>query len=253
MPAQKDLTVIISSKADELGINRTLNSILGTHSKELQLLLILSDYESEEVSRISRKFKDFNAEIKLIPAEGIYRAQNTGLQEAKTEFVMFLNGGDELFSIQNLERLLRGMNDFDWGYGELLMVSPSSVKRTYRFQYNQLLHRLGVKFVPHPSTILRRSTALKLGGYDEIFKSAADHKLLLEFSKLSRPLISNECISTFYLGGVSTRPNIEIIRDCRIISQELFGNFISSRMVEKMIWELNLFLRNVAKLFNRLS
>lgn len=253
MPELKDLTIIISSKADEIGINKTLNSILEVSPGELRLLLVLSDYQSEQVSRLSNQIQGWDAEIKLVPAKGIYRAQNTGLREAKTEFVMFINGGDELFSIQNLELLLRGMNGFDWGYGELLMVSSSYVKRTYSFQYKQLLHRLGVKFVPHPSTVLRRSTALDLGGYDETFESAADHKLLLEFSKLSRPFILNECVSTFYLGGVSTRSNVEIVRDCKLISQELFGNFFPNWRVEKTIWELNLLLRNITKLINRFS
>ena len=84
MPELKDLTIIISSKADEIGINKTLNSILEVSPGELCLLLVLSDYQSEQVSRLSNQIQAWDADIKLVPAEGIYRAQNTGLREAKT-------------------------------------------------------------------------------------------------------------------------------------------------------------------------
>ena len=85
----------------------------------------------------------------------------------------------------------------------------------------KILHLLGLKFVPHPSSIVPIDLLSKLGGFDLKYPVAADQKMLLQCSLVSKPFVLRMPISNFKLGGISTRTPIEIVRDFKSISQEL--------------------------------
>ena len=183
------------------------------------------------------------------PPQGIYYAQNLGLSRVKNRLVIFLNGGDKLEDSSGLHNLVKELGQSSWGYGEIdLIGSSASDKQRYRFKYNRYLHRLGLKYVPHPATVVDAKEAIRLGGFDEKYLSAADHKLLLMFSKRSAPVVVRSLISTFYRGGMSSRNQREVVSDCMNISHELFGYFLNNKFLDRLLWFL---LFTGKKLFKR--
>jgi hypothetical protein len=82
------------------------------------------------------------------------------------------------------------------------------------------------------------SYARKLGGFDEKFKVSADQKLIMEFGKNFKPVVSKEVISEFYLGGNSTRSQLEITSDFKEISNDLFKPVFGSKYIESLLWNL---------------
>jgi glycosyltransferase involved in cell wall biosynthesis len=248
MAGLRNLSIVVCSKNDIVGLNRTLDSL---HSKELEdttKLIILSDYSNHEIEELKKKYFHHSFQVYRVEPKGIYFAQNCGLKKVGTDFVQFLNGGDELIDISGLTELLEKMTLFDWGYGSLNVISLKGKKRLYVFNYQQMLHRLGLKYVPHPSSIIRTKAAIEIGGYDETYSSAADHKLFIQLSRRGKPITVNRCISNFYLGGLSTRSEKQIVKDCADISRETFGYFLGKKNLDEYIWKCIFNIRQLKKL-----
>jgi hypothetical protein len=88
---------------------------------------------------------------------------------------------------------------------------------------------------------------IKLGAFDTKYRSSADHKLLLSFSKISKPTVVKDLISNFYLEGTSTRSQKDIVMDCKKISREEFGFFARNRFIDQLIWDIVLKIRRLLR------
>ena len=248
-----DLTIVICSKKDLTGLNKTLESVNIKELRTSRKIVVLSDYSKIEIDQMKSKFNDSSFEFLACDAKGIYHAQNFGLARVETTFVQFLNGGDELIDVSGLKLLMAKLDGSLWGYGSLRITKLSGKTIKYSFHYMKLLHRLGLKYVPHPSSVINTKAALELGGYDENYQSAADHKLFLLLSRQGKPVVVKNCISNFYLGGASTRNNELIVSDCANISREIFGDYFKFSNLDKMVWKTILCLRNTRNLFRHTS
>lgn len=206
----------------------------------IENILILSDYRQEDVEGLKVSFKHLNLKCFEIDSSGIYNAMNFGLDKVKTQYFMCINGGDRLFDSENLNKLLRNLDGKKWGYGSVSIVNPlTNLHRKYKFNhYSLLLHRFSIKYVPHPSVIMDTTFARGLSGFDENFKVSADQKLIMQFGIDSKPFVSKDMISEFYLGGESTRSQSEITSDFKKISKELFKPLFSSSFFEQLLWDL---------------
>jgi hypothetical protein len=240
----KKLTIIVCSKADPSGLNRTLLSLRKLHQDIPEIILVLSGYSNEELDLIESSFSSLNLNLISTPALGIYEAQNVGLYKAQNQFALFLNGGDELISPLGISNLVKEVGDNKWGYGSIKLIKPSTGNSNlYFFKYRKTLHRLGLKYVPHPGTIIDVQQGIKIGAFDTKYRSSADHKLLLSFSKISKPTVVKDLISNFYLEGTSTRSQKDIVMDCKKVSREEFGFFARNRFIDELIWDIVLKIR----------
>ena len=234
---EKELSIVVCSKSDFSGLKGTLDSLTSLFEDLPQIILVLSGYTQDELVKIDTKYSSLKIQIVISPPEGIYNAQNLGLSKVERRFVLFLNGGDKLKNSLGLQNLVSKIGLEIWGYGELDLVDINSLNaKRYHFKYVRILHRLGLKYVPHPATVMNAEVAIRFGGFDESYASAADHKLLLTFAKHFSPVIVNDVIATFYRGGVSSRNQIEIVKDCMRISREVFGYFLKNRILDSLVW-----------------
>jgi Glycosyl transferase family 2 len=240
-----ELTVVTCSKNDVFGLRKTLKSLLSFQSDLPKVILVLSDYSKAEIESIKTGFKRLKPQVFQIKAEGIYNAQNFGLQKVTTRLVMILNGGDLILSQTSTQKLVQKIGTNKWGYGSCELINPiNGVVRIYRnYPYSKFLHRQGLKFVPHPSVLVDAKKAREFGGFDLKYKIAADQKMLLEFAKNSRPVTIPETIASFELGGASSRGSREITNDFMNISNEIFGYYLKSRVLDKIIWKIVLIIR----------
>jgi len=241
----KKLSIIVCSKEDLSGLKRTLVSLSKLHPDIPEIILVLSGYSKEELLSIKTSFSNLNLKLISTPALGIYEAQNIGLYKAENQFALFLNGGDELASPVGINNLIKKVGENNWGYGAIRLIKPSTNEsKLYYFKYRKILHRLGLKYVPHPGTIIDVQQGIKLGAFDTNYKISADHKLLLEFAKISKPVVIKDLISHFYLEGTSTRSQKDIVTDCKKISREEFGFFANNVFIDELIWNVVLKVRN---------
>lgn len=245
---REELSIVVCSKSDHAGLMGTLVSLRSLVADLPKIILILSLYTKLELEVIRAEFTDLALELIDVAPQGIYHAQNLGLNKANTRLALFLNGGDKLANPAGVKNLVSKLGHNSWGYGTVELVeTQSQYESRYKFRYNRTLHRLGLKYAPHPGTVVNVKQAIKYGGFDENYPSAADHKLLLEFSKYSSPVVVKDLISIFYRGGLSSRNQVEVVNDCKNISRELFGYFLKNKVLDSLIWRCVLLVRLLAK------
>ncbi len=233
------------SKADFHGLMRTLESYKYFRKHIAEIVLVLSDFSENELRLISNLAVDLPCRVVVSDSMGIYNAMNLGVKEISTDYVVFLNGGDELVQGDGLLELFDGIKGYEWGYGALQVMNPSGAKtKIYRSKkYSLLKHRFGIKYVPHPSTMFRRHSIIDRNGFDESFSIAADQEMILRFAIETDPYVVLKPISRFYTGGLSTRNDLEIVQDFHKISLKLFGAVFNWELIDKFLWTMILFAR----------
>lgn len=240
------LSTVIISKNDLSGIIKTLNSFDALGKELPQIIMVLSDFKVEDIELIGKKFVHLTLEIHTSPAYGPYAAMNHGLSKVKTKYVNFLNGGDTLTSDTKLIELLNSMTNSIIGYGDIT-INDNLLGKTKRYSfrpYSNYLHRLGIKYIPHPATIVSADAARKLGGFDLNYPIAADQKLALMLTKSIKPTINFGLIAEFDRGGLSTRLPVEIVEDFHKISNEVYGYVGKNPIIDYLFWKLILLIRN---------
>ncbi len=234
------VSFITCSRGDISGLTRTLNSLSSVRSSRIEIILVLSEYSKNEIKNLKNLFSSLQLIIVQVEPNGIYPAMNRGLREARTDFCIFLNGGDEFNCDSGFLDFLNKVGNSDWGYSSVLVKDQTSERaKLYRFRpYNQLLHRIGAKYVPHPSTIYRVNVLRMIGGFDPKFGIAADQAAALSLSQISHPVVGDQCFTTFYRGGLSTRSALEITTDFQKISRAHFGYFFHFKPIDAFAWWL---------------
>ena len=242
-----ELTTVVISKSDLSELNSTLSSFSYLNKNFPKLILVLSEYSAQEIQCLRTKYKDLNPEIYSIKSNGPYSAMNFGLEKTKTNFVNFLHGGDSFAEGSAILDLLESMGNNTIGYGEIKIINyTNTLLKHYSFKkYNVSLHRLGLKYIPHPATIVSTKAAKAVGGFDLNYSVAADQKMLLQLTKDNTPIILPQVIANFKIGGISTRSPEKIVNDFKKISFEIYGYFLKNKILDSMLWNCNKVFRFV--------
>ena len=228
------LSIIVCSKNNRVQLERTLSSL--SPIKDFEIIAVLNGYDSKTVKALKNFFNSVTFIID--ESNGLYNAMNQGAKVSSGNYLMFLNAGDELYSQQSLKILVEEAvkRNSKWAFGQIMMMKKNGKFRLTNLKnYSPFLHKFSVQFVPHPACIFQNELFSSFGGYDSNYEIIADQKLCLQFSRIELPLVSNELISLFNLGGASSRSNIEIVKDFRILSQE-FHNQILTRFFSNIIF-----------------
>ena len=252
---QESLTVVTCGFKNMDEVKLSLDSIRKFRNGHPRIMLVLSEFTTLEIESLEQDFSDLPLVIFQVPAEGVYKAMNYAVGKVGSGHVLFLNSGDLIESESALHTLVSSCKPNQWGYGQAVITNDTSDnKRIYRFNpYIRLFHLLGLKHIPHPSTIIPISLIRELGGFDLSYSVAADQKLLLQCSLASNPIVLKSSICNFKLGGISTRSSREIVRDFRRISLEILpkSNFLNWPVLNP--WWLVLILRKSNELRLRIS
>jgi len=247
------LTIVIVSKEDEIGLQRTLNSLLKFGGAYPNVTLVLSYEKQLQIIDTIKKYP-FTPKILFENSSGVYQAMNLGLVEIETPFVWFLNGGDEYYGTIDLFKILKvNINKSLIIFGVEIRDNFTNSKRTYRLRfYSKLLHRLGLIFIPHPGAIFKTNLLKFHGGFKPNLKIAADQEALYALAKTKYFSLNKENLAIFHLGGLSTRKSDEIVNDFREISRINHGFFLNWLFFDQIIWKCIFYLRRLKTIISEL-
>lgn len=224
------LTIISITKNDIEGIRKTINSTreLRTSYNVEQLIVDSSDeYDAIQVKSITLNEK--NMSLISCKEQGISRAFNVGIEQSRSIWILFLNGGDEI---------LPELVNVDYDSIIYLLQKSTSDLLVFQIKFRDrrtifsntflrdnwpIIHNL----MPHPSSFIRRSLFDTYGMYNEDYKSAMD----LEFwSRIGNEKINVNNISIpivlFGEDGISSKKNVLTNKEQKIISRKYLKNNI---------------------------
>lgn len=232
-------------------LSRTIKSVLAQDFTDYEIVIV-APRDNLEINELQTKYELKNRLSIIVDSKvGIYSAMNAGAHAATGKFLLFLNEGDELSTGSSLNALRAVSIDKDWAYGSILKRDLSTGRENiYCFApYRRMLHRFGWRYVPHPSSFITKELFNSLKGFDISERVAADQKLFLQASQISSPGVTDKIISTFSLGGSSSRSVREAMYDARRISNATFGYFLKSRALDYLFWKANTKTKAFLKLF----
>jgi glycosyltransferase involved in cell wall biosynthesis len=241
---------IITCSLDGRDLQRTVDSIISQSFRDFEVVIV-APQDNHAAFKFSKKLKEsVRSTLVNDPRYGVYGAMNAGAEVANGEYLIFLNEGDEFNSHKSLELLNNASKKRDWAYGAYIKRSRTFQQdAVYKFNpYSIFLHRFGWKYVPHPASIISRKLFEDLRGFDASETIAADQKLFLKAAQISKPGVTDEVISIFYLGGSSSRSTLEAMKDSKRISNEIFGYMFRNRIMDSILWKLNVVTKRCLKL-----
>lgn len=241
------LTVVTVTLGPGVALERTAESLRNQHNGDFDWLVVNGG--GPIPSAITCGVGN-NATVLDQPPRGIYPAMNLGLSRAATKSVSFLNAGDSY--VRSATHTLRWISSAGvWGYGALRLVDPASGRsRLYGPRpFRPTLFRLGLRFVPHPSAVVRRSDLLDVGGFPdmETFRVAGDQMTFMKLMKLARPIVTGTLIASHILDGVSANRNpAEVTADFRLMRQALGAPILRSNVADRCATRVATTLRTLA-------
>lgn len=156
------------------------------------------------------------------PDKGIYNAMNKGIALAKGDWLHILNSDDYYFSDDVLEKaadvLISPEQNF---YYFTLMFQDTNgdlKPQKFRFSRNIFWKLFYSAYLPHPAMIVHKSHYEKFGVFDERFKVAADHDLILRFCKGLEPIFCDISLTVMRAGGFSEKDWLKMAKDFKEVT-----------------------------------
>lgn len=202
------LSIVTITYNDLWGLELTAKSLIEQSYDAFEWIVIdggSTDGTQRFIKGLTRKPDVFVSE----PDNGIYHAMNKGIAKASGEYLLFMNGGDTLYSPTTLEEALKFQFTEDVVYGDAMFLHRKGPKR-WSYDDVMTLKRLYEYSINHQSTFIRTSL-LKEKDYDLSYKYVADAKRFVELFLEGRsfrhlPLV----ICNYDTTGVSS-VNIDLI------------------------------------------
>ena len=237
----QDLTIIISVFNGADTISEALESIKESVVKYGAVLLI---YDAKSTDETVSKIENCNIKNKLVceKDDGLYHAWNKAVEDARSDFIFFLNADDKLVSTQNLKNLLASLREDPRqvaAYGTTKMLrKDGKVSR----RGNQVKKRkfYGEMPIVTPACIFKRQAVIDIGKFNCQFQIAADYdmvqRLLLKHGPGNFIHHKNDIVD-FALTGMSNMQTIKVDAELNEIVRKNYtlSGYLKYQIVKKYI------------------
>ncbi|MBY8829736.1 glycosyltransferase family 2 protein [Hephaestia mangrovi] len=224
MPRVSVITIFLNAE-------RFLEATVATLKRQTESdweLVLVDDGSRDASTDIARRLAaDSNGRIRYVEHDGhanlgLAASRNRGLQEARGDYILYLDSDDLLFPCA-LERLARALDDdpslslafgatLFWNWDPAFAEEPDAIQH-YRGWADRTI--AGARFLAamiadetlHPancSTMMRRRALLDIGGFDPAFRGIyEDTSLMTELLVAGRARILSECLSAYRMHAAS--------------------------------------------------
>jgi hypothetical protein len=224
--ASPEITFVTTSMGEPQKLAATLSSVQSQVGCAVESVVVESGYSLDPF--VGELARSLGSNVLMGVGGGPYAAMNAGLSVARGDGVCFLNSGDFLVSNFSATRLLNLLDQHEWGVGGTALVNDKGdIIKLVCPPISRWRWRLGLAFVPHPSTVARRSLLVSMGGFDVNLGVAADQGLAMKLQSVQSPAWTQEVLAALVLGGMSSaRTGWSVARDfqrCRTSANWSYG------------------------------
>ncbi len=205
------ITVIVAVYNGAKTLRRCLDSIFAQTYPNREVIIMDGGSTDGTVGLL----QEYGAQIAFwesAPDQGIYHAWNKALTHATGEWICFLGADDYFWADDVLARMaarLPAPSEARVVYGQAAVTAKSGDVLRYEGQpWERAKRHLAWSLtLPHPGLLHHRSLFTDLGAFDESFRIAGDHELLLRELK-TRPalFVPDVVVVGFQHGGLSNSP-----------------------------------------------
>ena len=195
----KSISIVTIAFNDITGLERTAKSVLSQTTKPSKWIVIDGGSTDGSQSYLS----SLTPECTFISESdaGIYDAMRKGLNLVETEYIIFLNSGDTLATINSISEFHQIENESDvYFFDTNLVLGNHRIRRVAR-DFNSTKYSVPAV---QQSTIYR-TTILKAIDWPTRFRICGDYYIAAQLYGLrARARSVNVLFSEFQLGGIST-------------------------------------------------
>ncbi len=181
-----NVSIITIAYNNLAGLRKTADSVLAQTLSGFEWIIVdgaSTDGTQEYLKEIPQRWQGAADHLCIIsePDKGIYNAMNKGIRHAHGEYLQFLNSGDCLAEKDTIEQLSKQSitNDIVYGYQYDDIEGKRILEQCIDVPYITF-DTLRNTHIPHQSTLIRRETLLRLGGYDEQYKIISDWAFVMK-------------------------------------------------------------------------
>jgi O-antigen biosynthesis protein len=171
-------------------LEKCINSVLSQTYLNWELCVVDDGSSDGHIKPLLENYCKSNSRVKvkfLVNNSGIAGATNEGMNMATGEFVAFVDHDDELVEDALLEivKLLNDHLEADVIYTDQDYVEANgdTAQHFHKPDWSPELFR-GVMYVGH-LLVVRRTVALRVGGFDERFNNVQDYEFMLRLSEIT--------------------------------------------------------------------
>ena len=203
---QPKLTVITVVYNNVHDIERTLLSVLKQSYSNIEYLVI-DGASTDGTLEVLKKYEKQLQRLVSEKDQGIYDAMNKGLALASGDYILFMNSGDELYSLDVVEKVFATAKDGDIYYGETEMYDEqwkSLGQRRHKtpeaFTWRDFKYGMSIS---HQAIYIRR---LLTEPYDLQYKLSADIDWIIKAAKKAHKIVNTKrYVAKYLVGGMSKK------------------------------------------------
>ena len=249
------LSIVTIAKNEEKTIGRTILSVINQSALCDFEYIVIDGASSDKTLDVIKKYENKISRIISKADSGIYDAFNKGILNAKGEYILFLNAGDELYDDKVVEKILPKL-DCPLVFGNIKVINGAN---SGFIEYDNFLDEfeLFYKSLPHGASFIKKENFKEFGMYDATKKIAADWEWFLKYLNSGGVYkYVNMPVSIFYAGGVST--NINSKKMLKKERKEIRDKYYSTakQILYKIILKIlgrNFILKHVRKILSVLG
>jgi len=198
-----DVSVVIPTYNRYTLLKRAINSLL-TQTHPVDEIIVIDDGSTDNTKQIT---KDFPNIIYIYQSNrGVSAARNVGIQQAKNEWIAFLDSDDEWHQEKLQKQVAFHQNNPDilMSYTAEKWVRDGKVvkipKKYRKIGLDAFVENLSYCNIAPSSVLLHRTLLEKVGLFDESLEVCEDYDLWLRISSKNKVGLLNEQLITKYAG-----------------------------------------------------
>lgn len=217
------LSVITVVFNGEKYIGSAIDSVVSYRSDLVEYIIV----DGASTDRTLEIIKSYGASIAYVSSEpdlGIYDAMNKGIKLANGEYISFLNS-DDFYTESALNKVVDALLESapDFLYADMEIIDEDYATRRYWRAGEFKVKSLSKLWIPpHPTTVVKNTLMVNVGGFDLRYKLAADYDALLKILVSAKKVVYLDSVITkMRLGGVTNKSWLNIIQQ----NIEIFDSF----------------------------
>ena len=218
-PKLSVITVVYNNVQD---IERTLLSVLNQTYPNIEYIIV-DGASTDGTLDVINKYKV----VKLISEsdKGIYDAMNKGLAIATGDYVLFMNSGDEIYTLDTVAKIFATEPDADIYYGETEIINSkgeSMGQRRHKApdQFTWRGFNLGMS-ISHQAIYIKRSL---LEPYDSTYQLSADIDWIIRAAKKAKKIVNtHQYVAKYLFGGISKKKHKQSLIERFQIMRKHYG------------------------------